>query len=103
MSKKNQYILLLTTFIFVVIVGIYYVVYIGETPIVGPRGLVVEIQTDRDAYVLGEEIEISIYLYNDRLRPVRIEQGELIVETRHRAPGTTRRASREDRARRINC
>lgn len=65
----------------VVIVGYYYVVYIGETPIVGPRGLVVEIQTDRDAYVLGEEIEISVYLYNDRLRPVRIEQGELIVET----------------------
>lgn len=81
MSNKNLYILLMTTFILVVIVGYYYVVYIGETPIVGPRGLVVEIQTDRDAYVLGEEIEISVYLYNDRLRPVRIEQGELIVET----------------------
>jgi hypothetical protein len=81
MSKKNQYILLLTTFILVILVGYCYVVYIGETPIVGPRGLVVEIQTDRYAYVLGEEIEISVYLYNDRLRPVRIEQGELIVET----------------------
>ena len=69
MSNKNQYILLLTTFILVVIVGYYYVIYIVETPIVGPGGLVVEIQTDRDAYVLGEEIEISVYLYNDRLRP----------------------------------
>ena len=81
MSNKNQYILLMTTFILIIIIGYYYVIYIGETPIVGPRGLVVEIQTDRDAYVLGEEIEISVYLYNDRLRPVRIEQGELIVET----------------------
>jgi len=81
LSNKNLYILLTTTFIFVVIVGYYYVVYIGETPIVEPRALAVEIQTDRDAYVLGEEIEISVHLYNDRLRPVRIEQGELIVGT----------------------
>jgi hypothetical protein len=81
MSNKNQYILLMTTFILIIIVGYYYVIYIGETPIVGPRKLVVEIQTDSDAYVLGEDIEISVYLYNDRLRPVRIEQRKLIVET----------------------
>jgi len=81
MSNKNLYILLMTTFILIIIVGYYYVVLTGETPIVEPRELIVEIQTNSDTYVLGEDIEISVYLYNDRLRAVRIEQGELSVET----------------------
>ena len=80
MSKRYIPILLITTVILIVIIG-YRTMITDKTPIVEPRALDVETQTDDKVYLLGEEIEVSVYLFNDRLGPVRIEQGELSVET----------------------
>ncbi len=53
----------------------------AETPVVNPEALEVEILTDDAIYLLGDRIEVSIYLYNDRLTAVQIKkEGDLSVE-----------------------
>jgi len=80
MSNKNWYILFTTANILITIIG-YHHVLTGEAQIVEPRELDVDIQTAGYVPVLGEDIEISVYLYNDRFTPVRIAQGGLPVSS----------------------
>lgn len=68
----------MTGFLLIVMIG-YYAIFIYETPIVEPRELDVTIQTDDNVYLLGENIEVSVYLYNNRLTPVKIDQEGLSV------------------------
>ncbi len=76
--EKYKPILLLSAVILIIIIG-YYTIITAKTPVVDPRALDVEIHTDDAIYLLGEEIEVGIYLYNDRLTAVRIEQEGLSV------------------------
>jgi hypothetical protein len=60
--------------ILIAILGYHQFILTSEAPIVALRALDVEIKTSRDVYVLGEDVEVSVYLYNDRWTPVRIGQ-----------------------------
>ena len=73
MSGKYVPILLMTGLLLIVMIG-YYAIFIYETPVVEPGELDVTIQTDDNIYLLGENIEVSVYLYNNRLTPVKIDQ-----------------------------
>jgi hypothetical protein len=75
---KYKPILLLSAVILIIIIG-YYTAIMAKTPVVDPRALGVEIDTDGALHLLGEEIEVGVYLYNDRLTAVRIEQEGLTV------------------------
>ena len=63
---------LLLSAVILIIIG-YYTVITAETPVVNLWALDVEVVTDDTIYLLGEEIELSVYLYNDRLRDVQVE------------------------------
>lgn len=78
MSNKYIPILLMATVLLIVIIG-YHTTITDETPIVEPRALNIEIQTDDNVYLLGEEIEVSVYLFNNRLTAVKVEQEGLSV------------------------
>lgn len=69
---KFNPVLLLSAVILILIIG-YYTVMTAETPVVNLGALDVEVVTDDTVYLLGEEIELSVYLYNDRLRDVQVE------------------------------
>ena len=68
---KYKPILLLSAVILIIIIG-YYTIITAKTPVVNLGALDVEVITDDTIYLLGEEIELSVYLYNDRLRDVQI-------------------------------
>ncbi len=72
---KYKYVLLMSAVILTIIIG-YYTIITAEIPIVEPEALNVEIRTDDTTYLLGEEIEVSIYLYNNRLTTVQIRKEE---------------------------
>ena len=78
MSNKYIPILLMTTVLLIILIG-YHTTITDKTPIIEPRALNIDIQTDDNIYLLGEEIEVSIYLFNNRLTAVKIEQEELSV------------------------
>ena len=63
------------TVILIIIIG-YYTIIIAKIPVVEPEAFVVEIRTDDTTYLLGEEIEVSIYLYNNHLTAVQIRKDE---------------------------
>ena len=69
---KYKPVLLLSAVILIIIIG-YYTVITAETPVVNLGALDVEVVTDNTIYLLGEEIELSVYLYNNRLRDVQVE------------------------------
>ena len=68
---KYKHILLLSAVILIIIIG-YCTIIAAKTPVVNLGTLDVEVLTDDTIYLLGEEIELSVYLYNDRLRDVQI-------------------------------
>ena len=77
---KYKHILLLSAVILIIIIG-YYTIITAKTSVVELEALDVEILTDDTIYLQGEKIEVSIYLYNDRLTDVQINQeGGLSVE-----------------------
>jgi len=75
---KYKPILLLSAVILIIIIG-YYTIITAKTPVVNLGALDVEVITDDTIYLLGEEIELSVYLYNDRLRDVQIEDVGFVV------------------------
>lgn len=78
MNKKVKPILLLSAVILIIMIG-YYTVITAETAVVNLGALDVEVITDDTIYLLGEEIELSVYLYNDRLRDVQVEDAGFSV------------------------
>lgn len=78
MNKKVKPILLLSAIILIIIIG-YHTIITAETPVFNLGALDVEVVTDDKIYLLGEEIELSVYLYNDRLRDVQIEDAGFTV------------------------
>ena len=78
MSDKYKPILLLSAVILIIIIG-YYTIITANTPVVNLGALDVEVLTNDTIYLLGENIEVSIYLYNDRLRDVQIEDVGFVV------------------------
>jgi len=73
LSSKYIPILLITGLLLIVMIG-YYATFIYETPVVEPSELDVTIQIDDNVYLLGEDIGVNVYLYNNRLTPVKIDQ-----------------------------
>ena len=65
----------MSTVILIIIIG-YFTIIIAKIPVVEPEALDVEICTDDTSYLLGEEIEVSIYLFNNRLTAVQIRKDE---------------------------
>jgi hypothetical protein len=72
MPEKHNSILILSGIILVLIIG--YSSLTSRTSIVGLRELDVEIITDNDVYLVGEEVEVSVYLYNSRITAVTLSQ-----------------------------
>jgi len=71
----------MSTVTLIILIG-YYTIIIAKIPFVEPEALDVEIRTDDTTYLLGEEIEVSIYLYNNHLTAVQInKEGGLSVWT----------------------
>ena len=75
---KYKPILLLSAVILIIIIGCYTIIT-AKTPVVTLGALDVEVLTDDTIYLLGEEIALSVYLYNDRLRDVQIEDVGFVV------------------------
>jgi hypothetical protein len=75
---KYKNILLLSAVILIIVIG-YYTIITTKTPAVNLGSLDVEVITDDTIYLLGEEIELSVYLYNDRLRDVQIEDAGFVA------------------------
>lgn len=75
---KYKPVLLLSAVILIIVIG-YYAVITAETPVVNLGALDVEVVTDDTIYLLGQEIELSVYLYNDRLRDVQVEDAGFTV------------------------
>ena len=76
MLNKNRSFLLMSTFILIIIIG-YITIINADPPVVDPSTLDVEIFINDSTYNIGEEIEVRIYLHNNRFRAVKIDQEDL--------------------------
>lgn len=70
---------LMTLAVFLTLIVSYQLFISVKPTAVDVKDLDVEIYMSDSTYLLGEEIEVDIYLYNRNLKAVKIDQGELSI------------------------